>query len=244
MADKPTQAEIAVHLGLTPARVSQLVAKGMPTDSIDAVNAWREAEKLRNQREGHVSQPVRPLTLDGLDSILNTLNGGGEPSGDTEMDTRITQQVELCHMTRQAFVNAMRAGDPSQGKLYGNFDKAVATLLRLEKERTLRLQERARLVDADEAANRYGKLLTQLRSLIEKAELTFAPKANPENPPVALIAYREFRDDIFRKLSEYNPQVVAEQVNDELAAEVKSEQEPVDGEQGDSMEWSGPPDES
>jgi hypothetical protein len=101
----------------------------------------------------------------------------------------------------------MTAGDPSQAKLYGNYDRAIATLLRLERERHVRLQERGRLVDAEEATARFGKILGQLRSLIERAELTFAPKANPEDPPKALAAYRVFRDDLFRKISEYNPQI-------------------------------------
>jgi hypothetical protein len=50
-------------------------------------------------------------------------------------------------------------------------------------------------------------VLGQLRSLIERAELTFAPKANPDNPPKALKAYREFRDDLFRKIAEYGVMV-------------------------------------
>ena len=64
-----------------------------------------------------------------------------------------------------------------------------------------------KLIDADLAASRFTKVLGQLRSLIEKAELTVAPKANPDNPPKALKAFREFRDDLFRRISEVNPNV-------------------------------------
>jgi hypothetical protein len=132
-------------------------------------------------------------------------------------------------MTREVFESALREGDPSQSKLYGNYDRAIATLLRLERERHIRLQERGRLVDADEATQRFGKVLGSLRSLIERAELTVAPAANPDNPTKALKAFREFKDDLFRKVSEYAPQVAfTEGVAKPLPP---VEDAPVDGEE-------------
>ncbi len=199
------QSEIATALGLTRGRVSQLVKMGMPTESVEAARAWRAERQSSNERAGHIAQPVRPLDLSGLDDILQAVSqpqGGGD-----EMDVRIQQQVELCRMTREVFVNALENGDPAQGKLYGNYDRAIGTLLALEKVRKQRQVEDGRLVDADEAAARFSKVLGQLRSLLDRAELTFAPKANPDNPPKALKAYREFKEDIFRKISEYGVQV-------------------------------------
>jgi hypothetical protein len=233
----PKLSEIAEALGVSRPRVTQLVAEGMPTDSIEAALAWRANRRISNQNAGHVAIPVRPINLGDLDSILNAVagDGGGQQTEDKEMDTRIAQQVELCRITREAFVRAVQDGDPSQSKLYGNFDRAVATLMKMEKERQIRLQEKARLVDADEAAARYGKILSQLRILVERAELTVAPKANPDNPAKALIAFREFRDDLFRKISEYAPQVVKEDVNADLAAEVKPMEEEPKEEKG--LEW-------
>lgn len=216
--------DLAEALGVSRPRVSQLVSLGMPVDSIDAAISWRDARRMGNARGAGVGggMPVTTLNMGDLDRVLNQVvgeveggGGGGSvvaSSGDEEMDKRIREQTELCAMTRRAFLDAMTSGDPSQAKLYGNYDRAIATLLRLERERHVRLQEMGRLVDADEAANRFGKILGQLRGLIEKAELTFAPKANPEDPPKALAAYRLFRDDVFRKISEYNPQVALEGV--------------------------------
>ncbi len=201
-----THEDLAGHLGVSRVRVTQLVAQGMPVDSPEAAKAWRDRRRTDNQREGHIAIPVQPLSLDKLDEILNAVSAGGS-TGDDEMDGRINQQIALVEMTRETFEQAVAAGDPSQSKLYGNYDRAIATLLRLERERHIRLQERGRLVDADEATQRFGKILGQLRSLIERAELTVAPQANPDNPPKALKAFRDFKDDLFRKISEYAPQV-------------------------------------
>lgn len=198
------QSEIAAALGLTKGRVSQLVKEGMPTSSIEEARAWRDRRKIEMQNKGHISQPVQPLNLSGLDSILQSVTG---ETGNSEMDTRVNEQTELCRLTRQVFMQALQSGDPAQGKLYANYDRAVATLLRLEKERFVRIQEEGRLIDAEAAAARFSKVLSQLRSQIERAELTFAPKANPDNPSKALKAYREFKDDVFRKIAEYSPMV-------------------------------------
>lgn len=240
----PKLSEIAEALGVSRPRVTQLVAEGMPTDSIEAALAWRANRRVANQNAGHIAVPVKPINLGDLDSILNAVagDGGGQQTEDKDMDTRIAQQVELCRLTREAFVRAVQDGDPSQSKLYGNFDRAVATLMKMEKERQIRLQEKARLVDADEAAARYGKILSQLRVLVERAELTVAPKANPDNPPKALIAFREFRDDLFRKISEYAPQVVKDDVNADLAAEVKPMDDEPKEEKG--LEWEAPEEET
>lgn len=236
--------DLAEALGVSRPRVTQLVTLGMPTDSLDAAVAWRDARRVNNVRAGNIAIPVQPLNLSDLDSVLQVVTGesrsGGVSeggSGDEEMDKRIREQAELCHMTRQSFLQAMTSGDPSQAKLYGNFDRAIATLLRLERERLVRLQERGRLVDADEAANRFGKILGQLRSLIERAELTFAPKANPEDPPKALAAFRVFRDDVFRKISEYNPQVALADVPIKELPPV--EEAPEEGEDGGGRGYEG-----
>jgi hypothetical protein len=238
--DKPTGVELAEALGVNESRVSQLKREGMPTSSIEEALAWRAARHSANVRAGNVSVPIQPISISGLDDILNTLSGT-TPTGDADMDTRITQQAELCRLTREQFTRAAESGDPSQSKLYSNFDRAIATLLRLERERSVRLQESGRLVDADAAASRYGKILGQLRSLIERAELIVAPRANPENPTKALKAFREFRDDLFRKLNDYNPQVVSADVSGELSKEI--EQPTEDGEQksgGSATEWEEP----
>jgi hypothetical protein len=199
-----THEDLGKELGISRVRVTQLAQQGMPVDSVEAAKAWREKRKTDNEVAGHISVPVQPLNLARLDEILASVNNS---TGDGEMDTRISQQMALVEMTRGTFEQAVASGDPSQSKLYGNYDRAIATLLRLERERHIRLQEQGRLVDADEAGQRFGKILGELRALIERAELTVAPQANPDNPPKALKAFREFRDDVFRKISEYNPKV-------------------------------------
>ena len=55
----PSQTEIAEALGLTRQRISILVKKGMPIDSVEAATAWRRAQD--DARAG----PIRADAVDG-----------------------------------------------------------------------------------------------------------------------------------------------------------------------------------
>ena len=66
----PKLSEIAEALGVSRPRVTQLVAEGMPTDSIEAALAWRANRKVANQNAGHIAVPVRPINLGDLDAIV------------------------------------------------------------------------------------------------------------------------------------------------------------------------------
>lgn len=197
------QSQLAAALGLTRGRVSQLKKEGMPVDSVEAARAWQARRKVMNEKAGHIAQPVKALSLGDLDGILKSVEAGG----DDDMDARIRTQTELCEVTRKVFMDALMSGDPAQGKLYSNYDRAIATLLALEKVKKQRQIEDGRLIDADEAASRYGKVLASLRQQIDRAELTVAPAANPENPALALAAYRVFKAEIYKFVSEFGPSV-------------------------------------
>ena len=54
----PSQTEIADALGLTRQRVSVLVKKGMPIDSIDAAIAWRQEQEDARVRRAPVAIPA------------------------------------------------------------------------------------------------------------------------------------------------------------------------------------------
>lgn len=61
-AKRPTQADLARELGLTRGRVTQLVARGMPTFSADAAAAWRTQHVAA--RAGSTSKAATPQTTE------------------------------------------------------------------------------------------------------------------------------------------------------------------------------------
>lgn len=51
----PSQTDIAEALGLTRQRVSILVKKGMPIDSVEAATAWRQAQEDARLRKAPIA---------------------------------------------------------------------------------------------------------------------------------------------------------------------------------------------
>ncbi len=69
-----TQIQLATALGLSQAAISQSVAKGMPTHSIEAARAWREA----NLDPARAKPVPRPPTLAALLRSAEALLEAGE----------------------------------------------------------------------------------------------------------------------------------------------------------------------
>ena len=69
-----TQIQLAGALGLSQAAISQSVAKGMPTHSIEAARAWREA----NLDPARAKPAPRPPTLAALLRSAEALLEAGE----------------------------------------------------------------------------------------------------------------------------------------------------------------------
>lgn len=65
MASALTQSALAEALGLTKGRVAQLKAQGMPVDSIEAAQAWREArQNVAARKPAPASvQATRPVSV-------------------------------------------------------------------------------------------------------------------------------------------------------------------------------------
>lgn len=69
-----TQIQLAAALGLSQAAISQSVAKGMPTHSIEAARAWRET----HLHPGRAKPAPRPPTLAALLRKAEALLEAGE----------------------------------------------------------------------------------------------------------------------------------------------------------------------
>jgi hypothetical protein len=77
-----TQVELAKALGLTPARVSVLARRGMPTHDVEAARAWRRQHVAPYVMTAKSAPPAGTPpggTRPTLDSVTQQINAGGTP---------------------------------------------------------------------------------------------------------------------------------------------------------------------
>jgi hypothetical protein len=159
---KPSQADIARALGLSRAAVCKAVAKGMPTNSVEAARAWRDARPRRRlgAKETLPMPPVEPITREGVatetatpptpSDFMNPLKPA-TASEQADFDEIAIKQAEIVQLTAFRFYEqSLPTGSVSliSGaiKNWGEAGKVAATL----RERYLALREKSRqLVDLD-----------------------------------------------------------------------------------------------
>lgn len=161
----PSQTDIAEALGLTRQRVSILVKKGMPIDSVEAATAWRQAQEDARLRKA----PIAPAQLD-----------------DGSLADTILEHRSLVTRARGVWLGAMDAGDPNQGKYQSAYNQSLKTLVALEEEQERRLILAKDYISAKEAGEAMRELAATMVNRLDKLALDAAEGCNPENPAKAV----------------------------------------------------------
>lgn len=161
----PSQTDIAEALGLTRQRVSILVKKGMPIDSVEAATAWRQAQDDARIRKA----PIAPAQLD-----------------DGSLADTILEHRSLVTRARGVWLGAMDAGDPNQGKYQSAYNSSLRSLISLEEEQERRLILAKDYISSKEAGEAMRELSATMVNRLDKLALDVAESCNPENPAKAV----------------------------------------------------------
>jgi hypothetical protein len=161
-----TNAEIGAALGVTAQRVSALRKEGMPTDTIEAAKAWREA---RAQVQRAQAPKAAPAQLD-----------------DGSLADTISEHRALVGRARGVWQAAMEGGDPNQGKYQTAYNQSLKTLVALEEEQERRLILAKDYISAKEAAEAMRQITSEMVNRLDKLALDVAEGCNPENPAKAV----------------------------------------------------------
>ena len=161
----PSQTDIAEALGLTRQRVSILVKKGMPIDSVEAAVAWRQAQEDARVRRA----PTAPTQLD-----------------DGTLADTIAEHRALVSRARGVWQAAMEQGDPHQGKYQSAYNASLKSLIQLEEEQERRLILTKDYISAKEAGEAMREITAAVVNRLDKLALDVAEGCNPENPAKAV----------------------------------------------------------
>jgi hypothetical protein len=170
---------------LSAGRISQLVAEGMPLDSIE------EAEKWRAQR--HMSTGIPPSDY----KIDSSSVPDPEPSPENPdekapttvletFDSIVERQRILVQISRNQYIKAVKSGSPQQSRLYASYDKTVNTLTKLKGEADRLAIMNREYIRASDAATAMRSLAGNFVNRLDKLPLDVAEMCNPENPARAV----------------------------------------------------------
>lgn len=192
------QKVLAERWELSKGRISQLVAEGMPLDSIEAAEKWR-AERL-----GFNGNPQDGYSPDDQVGREASHQGGQpkQPSMET-FESIIERQRLLVQLSRNQYIKAVREGSSAQSKLYASYDKTVNTLTKLKAEAdriAIMSREYIRASDANAAMR---ELAAEVVNRLDKLALDVAEQCNPENPAKAVKALEAWVRRVKADLSEH-----------------------------------------
>jgi hypothetical protein len=171
---------------LSPGRISQLVAEGMPLDSVE------EAEKWRAQRHLSTGIPPSDYKMAGSaegEAMTEATEEVEEKTPATVLETFdsiIERQRILVQISRNQYIKAVKSGSPQQSRLYASYDKTVNTLTKLKAEADRLALMNREYIRAADSADAMRKLAGDFVNRLDKLALDVAEACNPENPAKAV----------------------------------------------------------
>lgn len=171
---------------LSPGRISQLVAEGMPLDSVES------AEKWRAQRHLSTGIPPSDFKMEGGTPQDPPTEVPDEPEEKTPttvletFDSIIERQRILVQISRNQYIKAVKSGSPQQSRLYASYDKTVNTLTKLKAEADRLALMNREYIRAADSADAMRKLAGDFVNRLDKLALDVAEACNPENPAKAV----------------------------------------------------------
>lgn len=166
MTRKPSNLEIGAALGITAQRVSVLKREGMPTDSVEAAQAWRAS---RDEARRAQAPKAAPAQLD-----------------DGTLADTIAEHRSLVSRARSVWQAAMDAGDPNGPKYQTSYNQSLKTLINLEEEQERRLILAKDYIAAKDSSDAMRHLMGEVLNRLDKLGLDCAEGCNPENPARAV----------------------------------------------------------
>jgi hypothetical protein len=162
----------------------------MPTDSIEAAEAWYNERQMR--RNGGVNLRKNAEI---------TLTVGQMSENDRNFAHIVEQHRELKARAYQQYLEDLDEHSPNQSKSYATYDKLVKTLVSLERELHARNIAAKEYIKTQTAIERFGKVVLAIRNELTQLSTKIAIKANPDAPGTAMKAIDDEVTKILGRLS-------------------------------------------
>jgi hypothetical protein len=205
--------DIATALRLSKQAVNGFKREGMPTDSIEAAQAWYNARRASR----------------GADAVVPT----GEIHSDESFEQIVAQHRSLKDRAYRKYLEDLDMNSSEQAKSYATYDKLLKTMVALEREAVARDIASRKYIETSQAVAVFGKILLALRNDMAQLATRIAPKANPDKPGTAMKAVDDEVDRMMRRHSQAADDAIADITTPTIPT---SSESPTDDTQPDEVE--------
>lgn len=177
----PSTYEIAEHLGVSQARVVQLIALGMPKNSLKAADRWRAERGTgkrapTNKTSKFADEPDEPKTR-GRPKIAK------QPSrtGDSLLDA-LLNSIAVADGAFEDYEYARVNKLGSRSVRLSEHNKAIDSRLKAEKAYREELERRRLIIPISEATDMCRRTMEPVLRRLKKLAQEAGPQCNPQDP--------------------------------------------------------------
>jgi len=181
--------DIAKALNVSKQTANGFKAQGMPTDSVESAQAWYNSRRATR----------------GADAGVPTGNVSDESFAEI-----VSQHRSLKERAYRQYLEDLDNKDKNQSKSYATYDKLLKTMVALEREAVARDIASRKYVETAQAVAVFGKILLSLRNDLSQLGTRVAPKANDQNPGMAMKAVDEEVAKLLRRHSQSAEDAIAD----------------------------------
>lgn len=177
---------LAKRWKVSAGRISQLIALGMPTDSIEAAEAWRKARSNKTTPEAETVL-IDESRLAGAENVT--------------LEMSLATHRRLSAIAQERWRIAQERGAADEQRLYKIYQESKNGEMKMDRAVFTQKIESKELVKMSDVVTIVGRLLAEIRSDVLSYGIKTAPEANPDDPGHALKAMNAESNRMLRKWS-------------------------------------------
>jgi hypothetical protein len=198
-----TQSKLAKLWGVSRVSVHKMTKKGMPLDSIEAAELWRDKNADPDRvRGGKASSKAHPLP-DSPEATEKKAARIRQAATVDEAERYLSEVEELRNFAKENAETLWQQGLADDSRKWLTVHQAIAKQYPSLHSQVLKLREAHKItITTQVAQSTFTAFLTRLRGLIDSMPGALAAKVNPSDPDHAREQLERWRDEsLFKTLS-------------------------------------------
>ena len=198
-----TQSKLAKLWGVSRVSVHKMTKKGMPLDSIEAAESWREKNSdPAKVKGGKASDKAHPLP-DSPEATEKKAARIRQAATVDEAERYLSEVEELRNFAKENAETLWQQGLADDSRKWLTVHQAIAKQYPTLHAQVLKLREAHKITITTQAAqSTFTAFLARLRGLIDSMPGALAAKVNPSDPDHAREQLERWRDEsLFKTLS-------------------------------------------